>query len=56
MVYVGIKSPITGMNLIKLIAANFLFLVMEYNKLVVIPLNTSPITWYLKFKAPQCSH
>jgi hypothetical protein len=53
MVNVGIKSPIMGMNLIKLIAADLLFLVMEYNKLVVIPLKTSPITGISNRGAPM---
>ena len=49
----GIKSPITGINLIKLIAVDLLFLVMKYNKVVVKPLNTSPINGISNRGAPM---
>jgi hypothetical protein len=42
--YVGIKSPITGMSSSEFIAVETLLFVIEYNKPVVITSNTSPIT------------
>jgi hypothetical protein len=47
-VYIGIKSPITGINLIKLIAVDLLFLVIANNKAVTNALGISPTGGTLK--------
>ena len=54
-VYVGIKSPIMGMNLIKLIAADLLFLVIANNKPVTNAFGISPIRGTLKIGSPRKS-
>lgn len=54
-VYAGIKSPITGINSMALIAAAFLLLVIEYNKLFTKTSAISPITGNAKIGAPAMS-